>query len=146
MENDTSEIILVEDNSSDAKLVIIGLHEAEVKNHIVHLKNGEDALEYIFSTGSYSKNNGKELPALILLDLKMPKVNGIDVLQRIKSDQRTKVIPVIVFTSSRIEGDIKKCYNMGVNSYVVKPVEFNEFQNFVKEIGTYWLSLNQAIP
>jgi two-component system response regulator len=144
MEPDISEIILVEDNLSDARLISIGLKDTITDHPIVHLKNGEDAIAYLFATGSYEKNKDKVLPSLILLDLKMPKVSGIDVLEKIKSADRTKAIPVVVFTSSRIEEDIIKCYELGANSYVVKPVEFNEFQKFIKEIGIYWISVNQV--
>jgi len=146
MEGYKSEIILVEDNTSDAKLITIGLKETINDHPIVHLKNGEDALDYIFAENSHKKNKDKDLPALILLDLKMPKVSGLDVLKKIKSDSRTKAIPIVVLTSSRIEEDIIKCYKLGANSYVVKPVEFTEFQRFIKEIGIYWMSINQVTP
>jgi two-component system response regulator len=144
METDLSEIILVEDNLSDARLITIGLKDTIADHRIVHLKNGEDAIAYLFATGSYENNKDKVLPSLILLDLKMPKISGIDVLEKIKSAGRTKAIPVVVFTSSRIEEDIIRCYDLGANSYVVKPVEFNEFQKFIKEIGIYWTSVNQV--
>jgi len=144
MKINTSEIILVEDNPSDAKLTIIALKDAKVGETVKHLKDGDEALDYIFGTGAYAKRIIRSNPAVILLDLKMPKVNGIEVLQKLKLDRRTKNIPVIVFTSSQEDRDVNECYRLGVNSYVVKPVEFNKFEEVIMEIGKYWLLVNYA--
>ncbi len=136
------EIVLVEDNPSDAKLTIMALKEGNVVNKIVHLKDGEEALNYIFCEGLYA-NRTMATPLVILLDLKMPKVNGIEVLRKIKADERTKSIPVVVFTSSQEDPDVKECYNLGVNSYIVKPLEFDQFSQVVKNLGLYWSLLNR---
>ncbi|MDQ3192981.1 MAG: response regulator [Bacteroidota bacterium] len=137
------EILLVEDNPNDAKLVIMALKQDKVANNIIHVKDGEEALDFIFSKGSFSDRSTDNFPCLILLDLKMPKVDGIEVLQKIKADNRTKNIPVVIFTSSREDPDIKKCYELGVNSYIVKPMEFDQFAKVVKEVGFYWVLINQ---
>ena len=138
-----TEILLVEDNLSDAKLTMMALKECNIANTVIHLKNGEEALDFIFATGSYANREVKDVPGLILLDLKMPKVNGIEVLKKIKADERTKSIPVIVFTSSQEEPDLKETYRLGVNSYIVKPLEFDKFAKTVKELGFYWLLVNK---
>lgn len=137
------EVILVEDNQNDAELAIRALKKRNLGNRFTHLKNGQEALDYIFCKGSYSERNINNYPKVILLDLKMPKVNGIEVLEQIKADERTKSIPVVVLTSSKEDPDIKKCYQLGVNSYIVKPVEFDTFVKAVSELGLYWLILNQ---
>jgi two-component system response regulator len=110
---------------------------------LLHLQNGEEALDYIFCTGRYAKRRIEEIPKLILLDLKMPKVDGLEVLRKIKSDERTKIIPVVLLTSSKEDKDIIDGYKLGVNSYIVKPVEFQGFVKAVSELGLYWLLLNQ---
>ena len=142
MTTDTSEILLVEDNASDARLTIMALKDANVVNTIVHLKDGEEALDYIFAAGVYANRKIENTPRLILLDLKMPKVNGIEVLQKIKADERTKNIPVVMFTSSQEDPDVNECYRLGVNSYIVKPLEFDKFAQTIKEAGLYWLLIN----
>jgi len=142
MEQNLSEILLVEDSPGDAKLTIFALQSARVANPVVHLKDGDEALEYIFATGFYSKRSIENTPVIILLDLKMPKVNGIEVLKKIKSDVSTKSIPVIIFTSSQVENDAKICYHLGANSFVVKPLEYNKFEEIIKEISSYWLFIN----
>jgi two-component system, response regulator len=144
MKTNTSEILLVEDNPSDATLTIIALKDAKVGDTIRHLKDGNEALEYIFATGAYAKRKIKNTPGMILLDLKMPRVDGKEVLQKLKVDDRTKNIPIIVFTSSQEDRDVNDCYHLGVNSYVVKPVEFNKFEEVIKEIGKYWLLINYS--
>ena len=141
--NNIVEILLVEDNMGDAELTIRALKKNNLANHLVHLEDGQEALDYIFAEGNYSNRNIENTPKLILLDLKMPKINGIQVLQKIKSDDRTKKIPVIVLTSSKEDPDIEECYLLGANSYVVKPVQFEKFLAAVSEIGLYWLLLNQ---
>lgn len=142
--NNQVEIILVEDNLSDAELAIRALKKNNIVNRLVHLKDGAEALDFIFGEGSYSERKTITTPKIILLDLKMPKIGGMEVLQRLKSDIRTKKIPVIVLTSSKEDPDISVCYEMGANSYVVKPVKFNEFSRAVNELGLYWMLLNES--
>lgn len=139
------EILLVEDNPSDAKLAHMALQESRIANKIIHLKNGAEALDYIFCEGEYASRNMDNHPRLILLDLKMPKINGIEVLRKIKSDTRTNTIPVVVFTSSNEDPDVEECYLLGVNSYIVKPVDFDQLMKAVNEIGLYWLILNRPL-
>ena len=138
------EILLVEDNPNDAELTIRALKKKNLANNIVHLKDGAEALDYIFCTGKYAGRDIQNKPKAILLDLKMPKVNGLEVLERVKADARTRSIPIIVLTSSNEDPDVRKCYDMGVNSYIVKPVGFDNFTKAVAELGFYWLLLNQA--
>jgi two-component system response regulator len=137
------EILLVEDNMSDAELTIRALKKNNLVNKLVHLEDGQEALDFIFAEGNYSQRKIEDTPKLILLDLKMPKINGIQVLEKIKSDERTKKIPVIVLTSSKEDPDIQACYLLGVNSYVVKPVQFEKFLDTVSHLGLYWLIINQ---
>jgi two-component system response regulator len=138
------EILLVEDNMSDAELTIRALKKNNLANKLVHLKDGAEALDFIFAHGQFSERKVENGPKVILLDLKMPKVNGIEVLKKIKADERTKKIPVVVLTSSKEDPDIQECYRLGVNSYVVKPVDFEAFIKAVSELGFYWMLLNQA--
>jgi two-component system response regulator len=138
------EILLAEDNESDAELTIRALRKNNLANKLVHLKDGADALDFIFAEGSYAHRDIQNTPRVVLLDLKMPKVNGIEVLQRIKSDSRTQKIPVVMLTSSKEDPDIQTCYKLGVNSYVVKPVTFEEFVKAVSELGLYWMLLNHS--
>jgi two-component system response regulator len=137
------EILLVEDNAGDAEMTIRALKKQNISNNIVHLKDGAEALDFIFGTGKYENRNIDQKPKMILLDLKMPKVNGIEVLKTLKSDERTRKIPIIVLTSSNEDPDIKVCYELGVNSYIVKPVGFENFSSAITNLGTYWLLLNQ---
>jgi len=137
------DILLVEDNISDAEMTVHALSQNNLANKLLHLKNGADALDYIFAEGDYSYRSIGVKPKVILLDLKMPKVNGIEVLQRIRADERTKTIPVVILTSSKEDPDIQKCYDLGVNSYVVKPVEFDDFQKAISGLGLYWMIINQ---
>jgi len=143
MTNENIEILIIEDNITDAEMTIRALRKSNLANHVLHLKDGEEGLDYIFCRGKYSERNIENCPKVILLDLKMPKVNGIEVLQEIKSDERTKSIPVVVLTSSKEDPDIKTCYKLGVNSYVVKPVVFDSFAKAVSELGLYWMIINQ---
>ena len=137
------EILLVEDNETDAELTIRALKRKNLANKLVWAKDGEEALDFIFATGKYSERNIETgLPRLILLDLRMPKVDGLEVLQAIKADERTKMIPVVVLTSSKEDRDIVESYELGVNSYVSKPVEFDEFTEAVSTLGLYWMLLN----
>lgn len=137
------ELLLVEDNRSDAEMTIRALRKNNIANNLVHVKDGAEALDFLFATGDYKGRDVNKKPRLILLDLKMPKVNGIQVLEKIKSDDHTKKIPVVVLTSSKEDPDIQKCYDLGVNSYVVKPVQFESFVKAVAELGVYWMILNQ---
>jgi two-component system response regulator len=138
------EIVLVEDNASDAELTIRALKKKNLANNLIHLKNGADALDFIFAEGQYAGRDPYKVPKVILLDLKMPKVDGLEVLAKIRADERTKKIPVVVLTSSKEDPDIEACYALGVNSYIVKPVEFDNFFEAVSELGLYWLLLNQV--
>ncbi len=141
--NQVVEILLVEDNPDDAEMTIRALKKNHLANTIIHLKDGAEALEFIFAEGKYASRAVENMPKAILLDLKMPKVNGIEVLQKIKTDERTRTVPVIVLTSSKEDPDIKECYRLGVNSYVVKPVQFEKFIKAVTELGLYWMIINQ---
>ena len=137
------EILLVEDNASDAEMTIDALKKNNLANKLLHVKDGAAALDFIFAEGEYEGRNIESKPKVILLDLKMPKVNGLEVLHKIRADERTKNIPVVVLTSSKEDPDIKDCYDLGVNSYVVKPVEFDEFQKAISSLGLYWMIVNQ---
>ena len=137
------DILLVEDNASDAEMTIHALKKSGLANKLLHLKDGALALDFIFAEGDYLGRNMEYKPKVILLDLKMPKVNGLEVLQKIRDDERTKNIPVVMLTSSKEDPDIKTCYALGVNSYVVKPVAFDEFQKAITDLGLYWMIVNQ---
>lgn len=137
------EILLVEDNKNDAELTMMALEDSNLSNHVVWLKNGKEALDFVFAEGEYANRDIINQPRVILLDLKMPKVGGLEVLKRIRADQRTRKIPVAILTSSKEEKDIIESYELGVNSYIVKPVDFEQFTKSVKEIGYYWALINQ---
>ena len=137
------QILLVEDNSSDAEMTIRALKQNNLDNMLLHVKDGAAALDYMFGEGKYAGRRVEDTPKVILLDLKMPKVNGIEVLKKIRSDERTRRVPVVVLTSSKEDPDIEICYDLGANSYVVKPVEFDKFQQAVSELGIYWMIVNQ---
>ena len=139
------EILLVEDNPLDAELTMSALKGEKVANNITWVKDGEQALDYLFRRGSFA-DRADVPPRLVLLDLKMPKVNGIEVLKAIKSDERLKRIPVVVMTSSQEESDLARTYELGVNSYVVKPVDFNSFADVTRQAGYYWLAINRGVP
>lgn len=143
MKNIEVEILLIEDNPNDAELTIRALRKKNITNHILHLRDGEVALDYFFGTGSYNGRDINQKPKVVLLDLKMPKIDGIQVLEKLKSDERTSNIPIVVLTSSKEDPDIKRCYALGVNSYIVKPVDFDSFTRVVTELGMYWALLNQ---
>jgi len=137
------EILLVEDSATDAEMTIRSLKRRGLANQLVWVRDGAEALEFIYCSGPYSsRRNGH--PKLVLLDLKMPKVNGIEVLQRLKSDESTRAIPVVMLTSSAEESDVVKSYQLGVNSYLVKPVDFGEFTEAVAQMGLYWAVLNRV--
>ncbi len=137
------EILLVEDNPTDAELTIRALKKRNLANSLKWVKDGAEALEFIFATGKYANLNKNNIPKVILLDLRLPKVDGLEVLQKIKSDERTKKIPVVILTSSKEERDITESYKLGVNSYISKPVEFENFSETVANLGFYWILLNK---
>lgn len=146
---DKLSILLVEDNATDAELTLRALRKHKLSNEIVWVQDGAKALDYVFFTGAY-RDRAAINPGLILLDLKLPKVDGIQVLKRIRADERTRFIPVVILTSSAEERDITASYNLGVNSYIVKPVEFDKFLAVVAETGCYWMLVNkppvQTVP
>lgn len=137
------EILLVEDNPNDVELALHALAKHHLANRIQVVRDGAEALEFIFCTGTYAQRASEHSPRVILLDLKLPKVDGLEVLRQIKADDRTRAIPVVVLTSSREEPDIVESYRLGVNSYIVKPVDFEQFTEAVRQLGLYWLLLNQ---
>lgn len=137
------DILLVEDNLSDAEMTIRALKKSNIINKLKHLRDGDEALDYLFAKGKFIHRNINDIPKVILLDLKMPKVSGLEVLKEIKNDSRTKMIPVVMLTSSKENRDILEGYKLGVNSYIVKPVDFNNFVNAITNLGLYWLLLNQ---
>jgi two-component system response regulator len=144
MDYNLIDVLLVEDNVDDAELAMRELKKSQVRNNLLHVKDGEEALYFIFATGKFAGlREIQNVPKLILLDIQMPKVNGIEVLEKIKADERTKAIPVVILTSSNQSPDIKKCYGLGVNSYIIKPVEFEAYAKAIKELGLYWLLLNR---
>lgn len=138
------EILLVEDNQDDAGLVMRALKKHNLANNLYHLSDGAEALDFIFAKGIYAERKVEDKPKVILLDIKMPKVDGLQVLKAIREDERTKFIPVVMMTSSKEERDIVESYKLGTNSYVVKPVDFDNFSKAVADLGFYWLLLNQV--
>ena len=138
------EIVIVEDDPNDAELIMRALRKHNLANRLVLLKDGAEAVDFFFGRGAYADKPVPATPKVLLLDLKLPKISGIEVLQRIKADERTRNIPVVMLTSSREERDLKDAYALGVNSYVTKPINFEEFAKAVAELGMYWLMLNKA--
>ena len=138
-------ILLVEDDPRDVELTMTALGEYNLANEVVVARDGEKALDYLYSRGEFS-NRSSDNPAVMLLDLKLPKVDGLQILQQIKSDERLKLIPVVVLTSSQEEKDMIRSYQLGVNAYVVKPVDFHEFVNAIKELGVFWAVINEPPP
>jgi len=136
------EILLVEDNPDDLEMTLRALRKAHLANNIQVARDGAEALDFIFGTGPHAGRKVENRPKVILLDLKLPKVDGIEVLRRIKGDPRTRMIPVVMLTSSKEQPDVNECYGIGVNSYIVKPVNFESFASAVAELGMYWLLLN----
>ncbi len=139
-------ILLVEDNPDDVELTLRALKQYNVKNEITVVRDGADALDYLFATGAYTDRDKVALPAVVLLDLKLPKIDGLEVLQRMRGDERTKLVPVVILTSSREEQDIINSYRFGANSYVRKPVDFNQFIEAARQLGLYWLVINEPPP
>jgi two-component system response regulator len=138
------DILLVEDNSSDAEMTIRALKKHQLVNKLFHVQDGAEALDFIYSQGIYKDRGKQRNPKLIILDLKLPKVDGLEVLKTLKNDAHTKTIPVVIMTSSREEKDLVESYKLGVNSYVVKPVGFEDFVKAVTELGLYWMLLNEV--
>lgn len=138
------ELLLVEDRPADVKLTLRALSQRNLANKVKVLRDGAEVLDYLFGEGGYADRNLKEKPKVILLDLRLPKVGGIEVLRRIKADDRTRTIPVVVLTTSRESSDLRQCYDLGVNSYIVKPVDFDKFAKAVADLGLYWLLLNEV--
>lgn len=137
------EILLVEDNKTDAELAIHALKKVKLANHLIHVKDGVEALEFLFGKGKYAARISKGNPKVILLDIKMPRLDGIEVLKQIRGNPSTKRIPVVIMTSSKEEHDIIRSYELGVNSFIVKPVDFNSFSKAVSELGMYWVLMNE---
>ncbi len=136
------EVLLIEDNPQDAELAIRALKELNLADHLIHLTDGQAALDFLFGTGIYEGRDVNQQPKVILLDLKLPKVNGIEVLRELRANKRMKCIPVVILTSSREERDISEAYNLGANSYVVKPMNFQSYLDVIGNMGSYWLKIN----
>ena len=143
--NTLRRILLVEDDPQDVELTLTALDEYNLANEVVVARDGQEALDYLYFRGNFMRRAG-ENPAVLLLDLKLPKVDGLEVLQQVKSDEKLKMIPVVVLTSSREEKDMVASYSLGVNAYVVKPVDFHEFVNAIKELGAFWAVINEPPP
>jgi len=146
MNNNEKTILLVEDNPSDVELTKRALQKEHILNEIIVAEDGQEALDYLFGTGKYSGRDISKMPTLILLDLKLPRVEGLEVLKRIRADEHTRRLLVVILTSSREEQDLIKGYNLGANSYICKPVDFNQFVEAVKYLGLYWLVINEMPP
>jgi two-component system response regulator len=143
-EADQVEILLVEDNPADAEMTLRALRRNNLANKVYWVKDGEQALEFMFRTGAYANRDPVSIPKLVMLDIKMPKVDGIEVLRRIKANEETRTVPVVVMTSSNEERDVVESYRLGVNSYIVKPVQFESFLETVAKIGLYWVITNRV--
>jgi two-component system response regulator len=139
-------ILLVEDNADDEKLSVRALKKNNVANELVVARDGVEALDYLFATGTYAGRDISILPGLVLLDLKLPKLDGLGVLRRMRADERTRRLPVVILTSSKEEQDLMSSYDLGANSYIRKPVDFNQFTEAVRQLGLYWLMLNETAP
>jgi two-component system, response regulator len=140
------DILLVEDNQDDADLALHALRQEKLANRILVARDGEEALDFLFCRGGFSNRSFDHPPKLVLLDLKLPKVDGMEVLRQVKSNPRTKTIPIVILTSSKEERDLVASYNLGANSYIQKPVDFDKFRETVKNVGLYWLVTNQPVP
>jgi CheY-like chemotaxis protein len=145
MTTELKRILLAEDNANDLELTLAALQQHKLANEIIAVRDGAEALDYLYRRGAYADRDG-DLPALVLLDLKMPKVDGIEVLKTVKSDPQLQLIPVVMLTSSREESDLIRSYKLGVNAYVVKPVDFSEFMDAVRQIGVFWAVVNEVPP
>jgi CheY-like chemotaxis protein len=143
--NELGRILIVEDDPKDVELTLTALEEYNLANEVVVTRDGEEALDYLYCRGNFTTRTSDN-PAVLLLDLKLPKIDGLEVLQQIKSDEKLRMIPVVVLTSSREEKDMVASYKLGVNAYVVKPVDFHEFVNAIKELGVFWAVINEPPP
>jgi two-component system response regulator len=141
---DKGVIMLVEDNPDDEALTLRAFKRSNILNEVVVVRDGAEALDYLFATGAYADRDMSVMPQLILLDLKLPKVDGLEVLERIRADERTRLVPVVLLTSSREEQDLIEGYNLGANSYIRKPVDFVQFAEMIRNVGMYWLVLNES--
>ena len=139
-----ADILLVEDQASDAELVMHALRELDLDRSVTPVRDGAEALDFLFARGAYAHRDASDAPRFVLLDLKLPKIDGLQVLEAIRGDARTKDIPVIALTSSKETCDVQRCYELGVNSYVVKPVDFDRFTEAIQQIGRYWTSMNET--
>jgi len=139
-------LLLVEDNPDDVELTLRALKGQNVKNNVVVVRDGAEALEYLFATGSYADRDIGDLPVLMLLDLNMPRIGGLEVLRRVRADDRINMLPVVVLTTSKEEQDVVESYRLGANSYVRKPVDFGQFSEAIRQLGLYWLVLNEPPP
>jgi two-component system, response regulator len=144
--NYSRSILLVEDKARDEKLAIRALAKNQITNEVIVVRDGEEALDFLFGTGAYQGRDSKELPAVVLLDLKLPKLDGLEVLSRIRNNENTKRLPVVILTSSDEENDLIKSYDNGANSYIKKPVDFEHFVEVVNKLGFYWLLMNSPAP
>lgn len=144
--NEQRVILLVEDNSSDEELTILALTKSNIQNKVVVARDGAAALDYLFARGAYAGREANEIPQVVLLDLNLPKIGGLDVLRAIRADERTKLLPVVILTSSKEDRDLVGGYESGANSYIVKPVDFTQFAQAVGHLGLYWLLLNERPP
>lgn len=146
MSNKTVLILLIEDNPDDEELTLLAFEQNRISNQVVVARDGVEALEYLFGTGKFADRNLDVMPALVLLDLQLPRINGLEVLQRLRADNRTKFIPVVILTTSNEQQDLINSYKLGCNSYIRKPVDFEQFQTAVEQLGMYWLLLNEPPP
>jgi len=146
MNADDLDILLVEDNQDDVDLTVHALQREKLANNIVVVRDGEEALDFLFCRGACRQRSFEHPPKLVLVDLKLPKIDGLDVLKQVKADPRTRTIPVVIMTSSKEERDLVASYHLGANSYIQKPVDFDQFREVVKTVGLYWLVINQPVP
>jgi len=144
MQNQLVEILLIEDNPHEARLTILSLQDHKLADHLKHVDDGAEALDFVFAKGQYAGRAGEKNPKIILLDLNLPKIGGLEVLRQIRANELTKSIPVVILSSSKQDKDIQSGFALGANSYIVKPVEFESFQKAVADLGMYWLHLNET--
>jgi CheY-like chemotaxis protein len=142
----TRTILLVEDNASDEKLTLVAFRRSGIESEITVVRDGAEALDYVFGTGRFAERDPRVLPSVVLLDLKLPRIDGLEVLRRIRSDERTRLLPVVVLTASREQQDVELSYSLGANAYVRKPVDFTEFAETAKVLSHFWLLLNEPLP